>query len=321
MENIKLEYRPGNKMREIIADNNLLLMVISRFGIAFGFGDRTIRETCEANQVDTDTFLAVSNLIAGKRYDRYPISLQSLMGYLQHAHNSFTDFSFPKIRMKLIEAINYSDTDDVAFLLIKFFDDYVVEVKRHMEYENNTIFSYVARLLEGDIDEDFNISRFSVNHSHMASKLNELKDIFIYHYKQRDNALLSSALFDIVMCERDLMSHFDVETSLFIPAVEKLENSLRSQLRNSYGDNSGMGDAETDSQLDSLSQREREIIKCIARGMANKETADRLCLSVHTVTTHRRNLCAKLGIRSAAGLTIFAILHHLVDLNEVSPGQ
>lgn len=45
MENIKLEYRPGNKMREIIADNNLLLMVISRFGIAFGFGDRTIRET------------------------------------------------------------------------------------------------------------------------------------------------------------------------------------------------------------------------------------------------------------------------------------
>lgn len=82
-----------------------------------------------------------------------------------------------------------------------------------------------------------------------------------------------------------------------------------------------MSDTEADSQLDTLSQREREIIKCIARGMANKETADRLCLSVHTVTTHRRNLCAKLGIKSAAGLTIFAILHHLVDLNEVSPGQ
>ena len=55
--------------------------------------------------------------------------------------------------------------------------------------------------------------------------------------------------------------------------------------------------------------------------MANKEIADRLCLSIHTVTTHRRNLSAKLGIHSPAGLTIFAILHHLVDLKDVNPHQ
>ena len=50
-----------------------------------------------------------------------------------------------------------------------------------------------------------------------------------------------------------------------------------------------------------------------------KEIADELCISVHTVATHRRNISAKLEIHTAAGLTIFAIIHHLVDVNEVTP--
>lgn len=310
------EYQPHNRMREIIVDNNLLLMVISRFGLAFGFGDRTIKEACEASGVDCNTFLAVSNLLSSGNYNNYPLSLPSLIGYLKHAHSSFIDFILPTIRRKLIEAINYSDTNDVAFLLMKFFDDYVVEVKRHMEYENNTIFSYVEGLLNGVIDEKFSISQFSVNHNHMASKLNELKDIFIYHYNQRDNDMLSSVLFDIIICERDLMSHFEVEHRLFVPAVEQLESSLRSRLAVSSEDEPAEN-ADSDPQLDSLSDREKEIIKCVARGMSNKEIADKLCLSIHTITTHRRNLTSKLGIHSPAGLTIFAILHHLVDLKDV----
>jgi DNA-binding NarL/FixJ family response regulator len=51
--------------------------------------------------------------------------------------------------------------------------------------------------------------------------------------------------------------------------------------------------------------------------MANKEIADTLCLSVHTVTTHRRNLCNKLGIHSPAGLTIFCIINNLVKIDEI----
>ena len=152
----------------------------------------------------------------------------------------------------------------------------------------------------------------------MASKLNELKDIFIYHYIQRDNDRLSSALFDIIVCENDLMSHFEVESRLFMPAVEKLENSLRSRLTPD-DDDVNEPEGESDRNLDALSDREKEIVKCVAMGMSNKEIADSLCLSIHTVTTHRRNLSSKLGIHSAAGLAIFAILHHLVDLKDVNP--
>ena len=68
---------------------------------------------------------------------------------------------------------------------------------------------------------------------------------------------------------------------------------------------------------ESLSNREREIIVCVVKGMTNKEIADQLCLSIHTVITHRRNISNKLQIRSAAGLTIYAIVNKLVDIKDV----
>lgn len=219
-------YKPENTMRELIRDNNLLLMTISRFDIAFGFGDSSIAETCQANRVDTDTFLAVCNLLSGREHEGFKISLHALMDYLKRAHSSFIELSLPKLRHKIIEAINNAETNEVSFLLIKFFDDYVAEVREHLYNENEVVFTYVEGLLNGEKDTDYNISQFSVDHDHEGQKLNELKDIFIYHYSQRGNDLLSSVLFDIINLEKDLMSHFEVESHLFVPAVEKLEKKL-----------------------------------------------------------------------------------------------
>lgn len=67
---------------------------------------------------------------------------------------------------------------------------------------------------------------------------------------------------------------------------------------------------------DSLSLREKEVVACVVQGMTNKQIADKLCLSAHTVITHRRNISSKLGIHSTAGLTIYAIVNKLVDLDD-----
>ena len=64
-------------------------------------------------------------------------------------------------------------------------------------------------------------------------------------------------------------------------------------------------------------QREKEIITYVVKGLTNKEIADKLCLSVHTVITHRRNIARKLQIHSPAGLTIYAIVNKLVELKDV----
>ena len=100
---------------------------------------------------------------------------------------------------------------------------------------------------------------------------------------------------------------YDESVNLF-DDVESLEKKL-SQLMN-------LGEEE-DSELDALSQREKEIIGCVVRGMTNKEIAEKLFISVHTVITHRRNITRKLQIHSAAGLTIYAIVNKLVELGEV----
>lgn len=72
-----------------------------------------------------------------------------------------------------------------------------------------------------------------------------------------------------------------------------------------------------DSEQEMLSQREKEIIICVVKGMTNKAIADQLFLSIHTVITHRRNIARKLQIHSPAGLTIYAIVNKLVELQDV----
>ena len=127
-------YMPTNTMRELIRDNALLLQAISRFDIAFGFGDQPVGRVCDENGVDTGTFLSVCNLLSGYRVDAGNVQLAPLMSYLKRAHTSFLDVTLPRIRHLLIEAINYSSANEVALLLIRFFDDYVEEVKHHMAH-------------------------------------------------------------------------------------------------------------------------------------------------------------------------------------------
>ncbi|MCM1502466.1 MAG: LuxR C-terminal-related transcriptional regulator [Bacteroidales bacterium] len=66
-----------------------------------------------------------------------------------------------------------------------------------------------------------------------------------------------------------------------------------------------------------LSAREKEILVCVAKGMLNKEIADSLSLSIHTVITHRKNITRKTGIKTVAGLTVYALLNNLIDYNSV----
>lgn len=74
---------------------------------------------------------------------------------------------------------------------------------------------------------------------------------------------------------------------------------------------------ELGSEQEPLSQREKEIIVCVVKGMTNKAIADKLYLSIHTVITHRRNIARKLQIHSSAGLTIYAIVNKLVELQDI----
>lgn len=310
-------YRADNTMRELIRDNSLLLMAISRFDIPLGFGDKTIATVCSEHDVDCPTFLAVANFISGRPSDDSHVNVTAMTEYLRRAHSYFLEFILPNIRRKLLDALDCSGADKVALLILKFFDEYVGEVRLHMEYENDTVFVYIDKLLSGNrMDDGFSIKAFAAHHQRMESKLNELKDILIRYCPANNHDMLNSVLFDIINCEQDLASHCSVEDHLLVPAVIKLEKAIAEHrvpdnLREETSDNTKSATG------DDLSAREKEIITAIALGMSNKEIADSLCISVHTAATHRRNISTKLGIHSAAGLTIFAIVNKLVDIKDI----
>lgn len=302
-------YRGSNTMREMIQDNNFLLHVISRFDIKYGFGDESIEKVCLDNGVHLGTFLSVCNLISGNPFDLNDISIKSLVDYLRHAHRSITTITLPHIRHHLVESIGFASGERVSLLLLKFFDEFVAEVKSHMAIEDKDIFRYSELLAEGKKADGNTLSGYVAHHGSMSDKLRELKDIFIYHYDHNDTDMLSSVLFDIILCERDLATHFDVENRLLVPLVSQLERSSGVKAMTSSV-------SPKDSSV--LGEREKEIIRHIAKGMTNKEIADKLFISTHTVATHRRNICSKLDIHTSSGLTLYAIMHQLIDISEIS---
>ncbi len=76
---------------------------------------------------------------------------------------------------------------------------------------------------------------------------------------------------------------------------------------------------ETSAQNESvdLSNREVDVLVCVAKGMTNKDISDMLNISVHTVITHRKNIVKKTGIKSVSGLTVYALLNNLVEESEI----
>ena len=104
-----------------------------------------------------------------------------------------------------------------------------------------------------------------------------------------------------------LLSRYDGQVSIYDEA-ESVIDKISSLLSRP---------AESGEPMQTLSDREKEIVVGVVKGLTNKEIAERLFLSAHTVITHRRNIAKKLQIHSAAGLTIYAIVNKLVELDEI----
>ncbi len=316
-------------MSTLITKHYQMLNVLSRFGIALGFGEKSVEDVCKLNQVDCSTFLAVVNLLIIQ--DREPLddneinndaakcSPEALAEYLKQSHSYFLDYKLPAIRAALESALK-DGGKDLYILILNYFDEYVGEVKKHMVYENKHIFPYLSilrkKIESGDYNpvnkEGINVSRFfNGQHSNIEVKLSELKDIIIKYYPAHSTYELNHVLYDIFECAEDLGSHHYIEDRLFAPSIYALEKEISAKEEQSARKtDSGEGS-------DILSDREKEILICIAHGLTNKEIATKLYLSTHTINTHRRNIISKLQIHSPAGLTIYAIVNKLVELDDV----
>lgn len=316
MKNQKM-YEASDKMISLIRDNYNLLQSLGSFGISLGFGDKTVKQVCDDQNVDTNTFLAVVNFtINGYREmdDVSRLSVPTLLQYLKASHDYFLGFQLPFIRKELVDALD--ENDNLARLILNLYDEYSRSVTLHMKYEEKTVFPYVESLLAGKPMANYAIDMYSKHHGQESSKLRELKSIIIKYFPGdclRNNQL-SATLYDIYNNEEWLALHAEVEDNIFIPAIKYLEDKSRqsdvsAKISSMIGKNQEGADA--------LGEREKDVIVALVQGMSNKEIAEHLCISVNTVITHRRNIARKLQIHSPAGLTIYAIVNNLIDISAV----
>lgn len=220
-----------SKMSDLISEHYDLLLVITRFGIPMGVWDKTIADVCEENNVDTTTLMTVLNAVAN--IPHYPtkeelkgVSVESLMVYLRNAHTYFLKFRLPFIREQLLLAMEDDCPTEVAFVIKKFFDDYVAEVNKHMNYEEKVVFPYAEDLIaHNKLSDKYSIAVFRKRHDQVEAKITELKNILIKYYPAKGGYELTAVLHDIFESEADLAQHNFVEDHIFIPLMEDIEKS------------------------------------------------------------------------------------------------
>jgi DNA-binding NarL/FixJ family response regulator len=126
--------------------------------------------------------------------------------------------------------------------------------------------------------------------------------------EESGNKELKCFAFLSCLTDENILKQYDERISIY-DSVDQLKVKLNKLFETPI--------EETTDDAEILSQREKEILTCVVKGQTNKEIAQTLFLSTHTVITHRRNIVRKLEIHSTAGLTIYAIVNKLVEIDEI----
>lgn len=264
------------KMADMIASNYDLILMLPRFGIHLGFGEKTVKEVCRDYGVDDHFFLTVCNIYTFDDYrpddeDLSRIDRRLVAEHLQASHRYYLEERLPHLQHHLDHITAHAGQS--GEILRKYYADYCREVREHVRREE--------RNLSQMMDEGTRLSEhYLKSHDSIRDRLNDLTQI-IYKYMpgERLTEEMMELVFDILQLSRDLEKHAMIEELLLVPQEDY-----------------------------SLSDREQEVLELVAQGLSSKEIAARLNIAVNTVNTHRKSITRKTGIKSVAGLAVYAML-------------
>lgn len=272
------------KMADLIATNYDLILMMPRFGIPLGFGDQTVKEVCRARGVDEAFFLMVCNIYSFDDYrpddeELSQIDRRLVIEHLRASHRYYIDERLPHLQ-RHIDRLADAAGSRSGEVLRKYFADYRRELEQHVGREDKTLLSLLSHLDRGEPVSRAMAEHYGRNHDDIKDRLGDLTQI-IYKYVPGDRLSeeMIELVFDILQLSRDIAKHTEIEETLLQPAEDF-----------------------------SLSDREQEVLDLVAQGLSSKEIASRLNIAVNTVNTHRKSITRKTGIKSVAGLAVYAML-------------
>ena len=272
------------KMADMIATNYDLILMLPRFGIPLGFGDKSVKEVCRMNGVDEEFFLTVCNIYTFDDFrpddeEVARIDNRLVVEHLRATHRYYIEERLPHMQRHL-DHIAESSGGQSGIILKKYFADYCKEVGDHVRREERNLASMMESLKEGEPLSKAVGETYVKSHDNIKDKLSDLTQI-IYKYLpgERLTEEMMELVFDILQLSRDLETHAMIEELLLMPPEDF-----------------------------QLSDREQDVLELVAQGLSSKEIAERLNIAVNTVNTHRKSITKKTGIKSVAGLAVYAML-------------
>ena len=281
------EFSPSMKMADLLEKSPLLPGVFTRMGFSFGYGDATVDQVCNGAGTDPETFLLICRVYSQDTYlpsreDLEKADLSVIVKYLSLSHNYYMNVALKDLAASLGRMI-VPCGDETQRVIWKFFTDFKEELQKHFSYEEEYVFPHAGNW-DSDLPE--------IGHSGVEETLEDLRSLVRNHLpRTADQQEAYKVLSSINSLSDDIRKHILLE-----------ETALEGHTADRQDDTS-------------LSEREKEVLVCVARGMINKEIADALNISIHTVITHRKNITRKTGIKTVAGLTVYALLNKMLELH------
>lgn len=223
-----LLFSPKMKLADIISANYKLLLVLSRFNIHLGFGEKSVEEICDKENIPVSLFLLICNIHTFKDYLPEKDALQSfgvdsLIAYLQSSHLYYKGKCLPGIEHQL-DIIVQKGNSNPTRILQRFYEGYQREVLNHFNYEETVVFPYIGQLTGDSNPQTYSITQFEENHSNIDEKLNDLKNIIIKYLPDIGSPEeLNTLLFQLFELEDDFLKHTLIEDKILVPLVLQLE--------------------------------------------------------------------------------------------------
>lgn len=224
------------KLADIITANHNIILLLPRFGIPLGFGDKSVREVCTANNVPVDFMLLICNVYT---FDDYLPDIESLaatdmrplLKYLEESHSYYTNERLPHIEAHLHHIADRIG-QRYGEILKKFYADFRREITEHFREEEQYDFPKLRSLQDGTRKAEGGKRKAesgkNKSHNGLVDKLNDLTQI-VYKYLP-GNVLPEETMevvFDILQLSADIQKHALIEDKILIPYMKWLERRLK----------------------------------------------------------------------------------------------